>query len=217
MPVIVLNDSDTEETEGEEETEEEETEEILSSEALGTKLVLKGRRKKLLVKEVTVAQWIGANQRIFAKLYPLFTESELIEYGEYVEQISELFSQYPVANVMRVDDIHRKEVSIKGHSWNHVRVFLQIHWLSKNMSRPVANATPSGGRGATSERKEFPSRRLCTEFNDKGSCRYGSACRFRHVCSIAGCSEKHPACKHELPSSSFRNRGDQNAADAAGK
>ena len=185
--------------------EEEETEEVLSSEALGTKLVLKGRRKKLLPKEITVAQWVGANQRIFAKLYPLFNDVELQEYGEFVEEISEMFSQYPVPNGMRVDDIHRKEVALKGRRWNDIRLFLQVHYLPRNMHRSNPVAVTAGHKNGPSS-KDIPSRRICIEFNEKGSCRFGNACRFRHVCSVAGCYEKHAACKHEVPSNSFRTR-----------
>ena len=176
----------------------------------GAKVVLKTSKKKLLPKEVSVAQWIGANQRIMAKLFPLFNKSELVEYMDFTEQMSDLFVQYPTPNVMRVDDMHRKDVSQKGRKWNDIRIFLQIHWLSlKEDSNPKADKTDKAPKEEKYPKKldrfqNRQERRLCIQYNKTGSCNFGTSCRFIHACGVPGCPEKHPTCKHELQSPNFR-------------
>ena len=180
-------------------------EEVLQTGASGSQVVLKGTRKKPLAKDVSISQWIGANQRIYNKLLPMFKQNDIREYGLYVEQISELLGKYPASNVFTVDDLHRKEVAEKGVSWAYVNVFDHIHNL-RDATKPAAKQTAQQGQGGQNSRqganrftnKDNMGNPICVDYNMASGCRFKEGlCRFKHVCSIPGCFKDHPSTKHE--------------------
>ena len=188
-------------------------EEVIFTGNEGSQLALKSNKRKITTREVSVHQWVGANQRIFVKLSPLFSGKEAMEYNEYVCQISDLFAKYNVKNVMEVDEMHRKEVAETGRAWNSINVHL-FHLLWE--------ATPNVSHQNQNFRKnkkfsDLDSRgnKICLQFNTPAGCRFKGNCKFRHVCSIPGCFQaSHPSYLHQNQSNNQPFRGNEVAPNA---
>ena len=190
-------------------------EEVLQTSTSGAQVVLKTGKKKPLPEDVSISQWIGANQRIYAKLLPLFRAGDVKEYGDYVEQVSELLTKYPASSVFKVDDLHRREVAEKGVAWNSVNIFNHIHYLRDAGPRAKTekqDKPPPSRNPLRLTDRDGEGRRICLDFNGERGCRFRPGfCNFRHVCSVTGCVGDHPSFKH---GSQGAASGKQNALNA---
>ena len=160
-------------------------EEVLSGDK-GFKLLLRGPKRKLTPRQVSLPQWISANQTIFNKLLPSFSIKELQEYSDYVVKIGDLFHKYPTGNVMVLDDNHRRNVAQKGHKWNEIDIHLQLHGLHSQFNPKSSQPYKSNGNPNSNV--------VCRLFNTLQGCRFKN-CKFAHSCSTCA-SASHAAFQH---------------------
>jgi hypothetical protein len=161
----------------------------------GRQLVFKSTKsKKIEPKDVSPAQWIGANSRILDVLSPTLTKAELAEYNDYTRQIWDLLQLYTDASVMSLDHAHRKSVAMFDRHWNDVsnhceRFYLRIRPSQKSEKTEMVK----GGKSKVRSRFQH----VCVKYNSVEGCTYGDQCRFRHKCNEKGCSDTRPKHTHE--------------------
>jgi hypothetical protein len=168
----------------------------------GVQLTFKRKAKKLDPEEVSTAQWISANSRIFDLLEPSFSVDDKAQYNEYTRQIGDLLQVYTVPSVMCLDHEHRMHVTATGRRWDEVSLHLERFHLRFNCPVAAANAMSNGQTGvAISQSVSKPvskrSNRPCYAYNTKAGCPYPDSCKYKHKCSERGCGEKHPKHEHE--------------------
>jgi hypothetical protein len=159
--------------------------------------------KKLEPREVSVAQWIGANSRILDILTPTLTRSEIADYNDYTRQVGDLLQLYTDPSVMSLDHAHRRAVSLFNRRWNDVSNHTERFYLRIRPSKKLEKSeTSDAGKGARPKnRTKF--QHVCVKYNTTEGCTYGSECRFRHKCNEKGCHDTRPKHTHEH----FRSAG----------
>ena len=167
----------------------------------GTKLVLsKSTSKKIEVQNVTVPQWISANSRIYDLLTPTMSRLEMASYNEYVRVVGDLLQIYTVSSIMCMDEEHRRLVNATGRSWCDVSLHLERMFLKIKAVVPETVAQPVQNSSAKSTVAKKSSN-LCFAYNNRGGCRNGDSCKYKHLCSnkegSVFCKGKHPKWDHE--------------------
>ena len=187
----------------------------------GVVLSFKAKPKHVEPKDVTIAQWITANARIFDILSLSMSETQKAEYSEYVKQVGDLLQIYTESSVMSLDCEHRKHVTATNRAWDCISLHLERYYLRLQnvvyVQDSLSNVTAkpdqaiSGSSPSTVPKK---SNRHCFAYNSKAGCRHRDNCQYKHRCSERGCGEKHPKHEHEL----FRsNATSQKAITARGE
>lgn len=198
--------------------DEQQKDEFIAEGARGSKIYVKSDKKRLSLREISCAQWIGANSRIFAKLLPFFSNTELSDYCDYVEQVSEFFQQYPSYHVLRCDDLHRRDVHATGRRWCDVKLLYQLHFLrfgGFKQQKPFAAKTGyddansfDNARNFTDNSRFFDNgnkgRPTCKQFNSYSGCHF-SPCKYKHSCLACG-TIGHPAYIHHSNYGSWQNQ-----------
>ena len=164
----------------------------------GRQLTFKSKsNKKLEPKEVSVAQWIGANSRILEILTPTLTKSELADYNDYTRQVGDLLQLYTEPSVMSLDHAHRRAVSLFNRRWNDVSNHNERFYLRVKSSQKSdrSDKSDSGRTSRTRTRSKF--QHVCVKYNTAEGCTYGAECRFRHKCNEKGCHDTRPKHTHE--------------------
>jgi hypothetical protein len=95
----------------------------------GVNISFKSAAKKVEVEDVTTAQWLSANLRIFDILSVSMSSQEVAEYDEYTKQIGDLLQVYSESSVMQFDDEHRWMVNLTNPSWIDVSAHLERIFL----------------------------------------------------------------------------------------
>jgi hypothetical protein len=174
----------------------------------GLRYKLEGRNKKLLPSEVTIPQWISANERIADLLCVNFSPREVKDYRKYVQHIGDLLQMYTSDSVFSLDHYHRKEMAYNPENrWSDIDQHMVNFYLTRakgtggNMGNP-GSANPAGAgqqEGKTKKKKKLA--HPCVRYNSKEGCRYKNNCTFPHICAEPGCMGNHPSFEH----SSFRS------------
>jgi hypothetical protein len=162
----------------------------------GVNITFKSAAKKVEVEDVTTAQWLSANLRIFDILSMSMSSTEVAEYHEYTKQIGDLLQVYTESSVMQFDDEHRRMVKLSDRSWIDISAHLERIFL-----KVKTNYSPSSS-GASSKAKvaKKKSGNPCFGFNSKAGCKIPDSCGYKHVCSAriesGTCRENHPKWEH---------------------
>ena len=170
----------------------------------GIQLTFKRKAKKLEPEQVTPAQWISANSRIFDLLAPSFSSNEKAQYHEFTRQIGDLLQVYTEPSVMALDFEHRMHVTATGRRWDDISLHLERFHLRFKCPIASANAQSNGQAGNSSQSVQTVSKpvskrsnRPCYAYNTKAGCPYPDSCKYKHKCSERGCGEKQPKYEHE--------------------
>jgi hypothetical protein len=175
----------------------------------GRTFSLQSKAKRVTLKEITVPQWITANNRIGEILSLSFSPQDAADYNRYTRQVGDLFQIYAVECVLKLDNAHRKDMFAYGGRWHDVDNHLEHFFLQKMAKRETqvstsANLSPSvtsPGEGKKSLRKRWS--HVCAKFNTKEGCSFKDHCRFPHLCGEKGCYGAHPS--HEHVAKGFRS------------
>jgi hypothetical protein len=160
----------------------------------GRQLTFKSKNKKLEPKEVSAAQWIGANSRILDVLYPTLSKAEISDYNDYTRQIGDLLQLYTEPSVMSLDHSHRKAVAMFNRRWNDVSNHTERFYLRV---KPSQKADRSDSVKGTKPKGRSKFQHVCVKYNTSEGCTYGDQCRFRHKCNEKGCHDTRPKHTHE--------------------
>ena len=173
------------------------------------------KNKKPKLENISKEQWFAASLKILDKL--LITKelppSNTSDYLAYLVHITDLAQQYLWADVLMFDDSYRREQAKLRCRWG-----LDIPTLSRVWLQPkahVQNRTTNGG--GINQHNHYKSQRpqknpsqhnnpkgpidpttgqeICLAFN-RGNCRFGLSCRYRHACSVVSCGQNHNATEH---------------------
>jgi hypothetical protein len=178
----------------------------------GNTFNLHSKSKRVTAKEVSIPQWISANNRICEILSVAFSPQDLKDYNRYTRQIGDLLQIYPAASVFLLDNAHRKDVFSYGARWHQIDNHLERFYLQKpskffdsqadavvsSTSDNVGSNSSSGNTvssGKSSNRKRWI--HPCTKYNSKEGCQFKNGCRFPHICSERGCMGAHPVHEHK--------------------
>ena len=175
------------------------------------------KNKKPKLENISKEQWFAASLKILDKL--LITKelppSNTSDYLAYLVHITDLAQQYLWADVLMYDDSYRREQAKLRCRWG-----LDIPTLSRVWLQPKAHVQnrPTNGGGIyqhnhhKSQRPQKTHRssqhnnpkgpidpntgqEICLAFN-RGNCKFGSSCRYRHACSVVSCGQNHNAIEH---------------------
>ena len=164
------------------------------------KIVLKSsNEKKLSLDKITFPQWSAANFRIMLTLMKkgaLSTTEEVLDYIMYSAKISELAKCYPLPRVMQYDDLFRRMQFATKCKWGIDSQFIS----QQTLHRPEpTTAIPSRQTNRKTPRpviNQATGKQVCYEFQRRDGCRFGSSCRYDHVCIKPQSLGSHPQWQH---------------------
>jgi hypothetical protein len=188
-------------------------EEVISSKE-GVEIVIRSQdkgTKKVQLSSVSVTQWNIANTSI---LYQLMVDGTLAltsisDYLAYTIKVLELSYHHEWSSVLIYDREYRSKQAAYGFRWGTDPPHLGASILIPRSFQRFGNDKSFNDKGSFSEKRTSkpPNQRprklttrkgeeICLAFNSKGGCRWGSACRYLHVCSEKGCEGRHPQFDH---------------------
>jgi hypothetical protein len=178
---------------------------------------LEGRQNKLAPAEVSVPQWITANECIREVLSLAFSPQESKDYTKYVKQIGDLLQIYGSDAVFTLDNVHRKEMAVSTDKrWFEIDPHMVNFYLVKvkgsggvvddatdKHSGTGSSQSPGASQSSGKIKKKKRLAHPCVRFNSKEGCKYSNNCTFPHICSEPGCMGSHPNFDHMR----FRSEG----------
>jgi len=168
---------------------------------------LEGRQRKLAASEVSIPQWITANERIREILSITFSKQEARDYAKYVRQIGDLLQIYSSDSIFTLDNVHRKEMAVppiddEDKRWCDIDPHLVNFYLERGVKKNGGSSTDNssaqsgvGGSGKVPKKKKKLAH-PCVRFNSSEGCKYGNNCSFPHICSESNCMGSHPNHEH---------------------
>jgi hypothetical protein len=170
----------------------------------------KNQSRRPTADKLTFGQYFEANARI---LNLLDLEPEVyVEYLDYLRQVGILLQTFTSSSVFTLDHLHRLYVHDTKSRWNIIENTLQNSVLKKkeDVARQNQFQNQQGGRrndarsgrapaasvsGGTGQKTIGPDA-VCWLYNLPKGCFWGNKCIYPHVCSVDGCWQNHPACRH---------------------
>jgi hypothetical protein len=180
----------------------------------GTLLFRPHKTQKKKLDQVTKEQWFAAALRIMDTLTRTakLPASMGPDYLGYLVFITDLAQQYLWQDVLAYDDNYRREQAKLQCEWGYPIPTLNRLWLRpKSMGdNNVGHKSQFSRRsqntsGAANSGPRVPQRgpmdpqtgkEICLAFN-KGACRFGTECRYAHMCSIPACRKPHARSQHQ--------------------
>ena len=166
------------------------------------KIILKSsQEKKPSLDKISFPQWSAANFRIMHTLMKdglLSSTKDISDYILYSSKISELAKGYPLPKVMQYDDLYRRMQFATNCTWGTDSQFishqtlLRPDSLTATTTRPVPPRKPSRPVINSATGKQ-----VCYDFQRREGCRFGSSCRYDHVCIKPQCLGTHPQWQHQ--------------------
>ena len=148
-----------------------------------TKLVIRAKRQKPRVENVTLGQWISANARIMCQLISedkLSSKESLLDYLQYIQDFGDYAQVCEHSSLMIYDQEFRKKQATKGTSWGTNDIHLSTFYLQRRTQKT------HGSRSRTTEKpprlSDDRGHEVCRNFNNN-SC-FRDNCRYSHVCSV---------------------------------
>jgi hypothetical protein len=166
----------------------------------------KGTSRRPTADKLSFGQFFEANSRIL-NLLDLDPEP-YTQYLDYLRQVGILLQTFTSSSVFTLDHLHRTYVHETKAVWNIIENTLQNSVLKKK--EDVAKQGYKGGQqaprgdtrsmrsgaGVANQPKVIPTDAVCWLYNLPKGCFWGSKCIYSHVCSVDGCRQNHPACRH---------------------
>jgi hypothetical protein len=183
-------------------------EEKVLNESSGTQLIMKTAARRPKLENISVEEWCLANMRIMNLIVSNggYDPSLIKDYMSYTIKICELYKTCYNVSVLQYDREYRYMQSVYKFRWGtdtphlfHVHLLRKTDRQQRDSGRQNYN-TSGFGRG-NSAGALGNSQETCRLYNSRGGCRFGSSCKFKHVCNAQGCTQKHPRyIHHEIPS-----------------
>ena len=180
-----------------------EFEEVISSKE-GMEIVIRSQdrgSKKVQLSAISVTQWNIANVSILYQLIldGALAQASISDYLAYSVKILELSFHHEWESVLLYDREYRSKQAAYGFRWGtdppHLgsAILVPRSKVYKQLQdkRPAQQAGSKFRRPTTRKGEE-----ICMGFNAKAGCRWGTNCRFLHVCSERGCEDKHAQFDH---------------------
>ena len=181
---------------------------VKGNEALGTRLSENSKisfwRRRSYAKQAILRHYALANQRFLRSVHILIKDGllsstqNIFDYILHSSKISELAKCYPLPKVMQYDDLYRRMQFATNCTWGTDSQFISHQTLHRpdsltatttrpvpprKLSRPVINAATG--------------KQVCCDFQRRDGCRFGSSCRYDHVCIKPQCLGTHPQWQHQ--------------------
>lgn len=170
------------------------TEEHVVNDSNGTQLVMRSAPRKPRLEYISVEDWCLANMRILSVMISNggLNQNGIMDYMSYTIKICELFRTYQRVSVLQYDREYRHMQSMYGFRWGTDAPHLfNVHLVRRSDSRQLA-----GEKGRPASSRTDGKVDVCRLFNSQRGCSYGETCRYKHVCSVAGCQQVHPRTAH---------------------
>ena len=146
------------------------------------RIILKSsHEKKLSLDKISFPQWSAANFCIMHTLMKdgsLSSTQDVLDYVMYSSKVSEFAKSYPLPRVTQYDDLYRR-----------------MQFTTTSSSPQATRRTPRLIINQTTGKQ------VCFEFQRREGCRFGSSCRYDHVCIKPQCLGSHPQWQHPTSSS----------------
>lgn len=165
------------------------------------RIVLKSsQEKKLSLDKISFPQWSAANFRIMHTLMKdglLSSTQEILDYIVYSSKISELAKCYPLPKVMQYDDLYRKMQFATSCKWGSDSQFISHQTLHRPDPSTPTSTRPPLRKASRPVINQATGKQVCFEFQRREGCRFGSSCRYDHVCIKPQCMGTHPQWQHQ--------------------
>ena len=166
------------------------------------KIILKSsQEKKPSLDKLSFPQWSAANFRIMHILMKdglLSSTQDIFDYILYSSKISELAKCYPLPKVMRYDDLYRRMQFPTNCKWGTDSQFISHQTLHRPDSLTATTARPVPPRKPSRPViNPATGKQVCYDFQRREGCRFGSSCRYDHVCIKPQCLGTHPQWQHQ--------------------
>ena len=184
---------------------EEQEEEVISSKD-GIEMVLRtsGKQSKIPLNKVTVGQWSAANLCI---LYNLMSEGTLThervpDYLAYSIKILEFLPLYEWQSILAYDREYRKKQATYKFRWGvdppHMNKAMLIPKFLTRRDKFKQGDKPKNSNGRFHSRpRTQDGGEICLLFNSKQGCKWGTSCKYVHVCLEPRCGKDHPQFEHK--------------------
>ena len=140
--------------------------------------------------DLTWDEWSGANIRLLAHLLETgeLRRADMEYYLAYTSMVYDLAGCFEWASVLRFDTQYRELQAQHGFVWGAQASQLEMRLLVPKASPAVAG---NFKRRTRQDQQDKAPNTLCKMFAARGSCRFGSTCRFRHVADMDTVSTKN--------------------------
>ena len=166
------------------------------------KIILKSsQEKKPSLDKISFPQWSAANFRIMHILMKdgvLSSTQEIFDYILYSSKISELAKCYPLPKVMQYDDLYHRMQFATNCTWGTDSQFISHQTLHRPDSLTAATTRPVPPRKPSRPViNPATGKQVCYDFQRRDGCRFGSSCKYDHVCIKPQCLGTHPQWQHQ--------------------
>ena len=165
------------------------------------KIILKSsQEKKLSLDKISFPQWSAANFRIMHILMKdglLSSTQDILDYMLYSSKISELAKCYPLPKVMQYDDLYRRMQFATNCKWGTDSQFISHQTLHRPDNLTVTTTRPPTRKPSRPVINPATGKQVCYDFQRRKGCRFGSSCRYDHVCIKPQCFGTHPQWQHQ--------------------
>ena len=147
----------------------------------GTQLVLRSTKQKPVPEDVTLAQWVGANARIMARMIKdgtLKSNEAILDYLDYTMDFADYAHVNDLASVMIYDHEYRRKQHRKGRKWGEDDIHLANFHLRRKSDTFRPRITPNRPPRLV----DNTGVEICRNYNGNGCLR--SQCVFAHVCAM---------------------------------
>ncbi len=179
--------------------ESDEEEEIALSGA--SRFVVRTKKKKPSLDDISLSQWISANAYILTELIDRGSIDSLQAVKDYLShtaKIGDFLQDNYRKSVLTYDNAFRKKQAKTGMTWARDEVHLAMHLLERR-AKPQKPQTSEKKGQAGSARQPTPrdtaGSPICLDYNQEGGCKR-AICKFSHTCLAQGCLQRHPQIMH---------------------
>ena len=186
---------------------------VMESGPQGPQLVIKSGPTKPKLENISFIQWSMANIAVMHRLVEdgkIVSMNHVLDYQSYTVRILQLAQRYTFSSVLLYDREYRRLQAESQFRWgtdlgHHLQsVTLIAKTVANQRSTPSTfNRPQQGGQSFRSKPYNFKQKGpltsdgqvICLKYNCQSGCTFRD-CRFKHVCSIEGCSGRHSALDH---------------------
>ena len=171
-------------------------EEQVLSEGNGTELVMRSAARKPKLQNISIEDWCLANTRIMDEMYSSgrLNNHSIRDYMAHTMKICELFRVYDRVSVLQYDREYRYKQACTNFRWStDIQHLLNVHLLRKPVLQSVLTRQ---ARQRVPFTPATESNEVCRLYSSGRGCRFGTQCKFAHICSEPGCKLPHPRINH---------------------
>ena len=127
----------------------------------------------------------------------LSSTQEILDYIVYSSKISELAECYPLPKVMQYDDLYCKMQFATSCKRGSDSQFISHQMLHRPDPSTPTSTRPPLRKTSRPVINQAKGKQVCFEFQRHEGCRFGSSCRYDHVCIKPQCMGTHPQWQHQ--------------------